>query len=115
MSAANWQFPTSPRSSSFMVAHTYASGGLKPAGYKVCKGRASPDGGPCVNVRTRRAPCDVNVAGTIAGMTWLLIGVGGAIGAIARHGLNHLVHQRWISSVFPIGIFLINVTGSIII
>jgi len=48
-------------------------------------------------------------------MTWLLIGVGGAVGAMARHGLNHLVHQRWISSVFPIGIFLINVTGSIII
>jgi fluoride exporter len=48
-------------------------------------------------------------------MTWLLVGVGGAIGAMARHGLNHLVHQRWASSVFPIGIFLINVMGSIVI
>lgn len=48
-------------------------------------------------------------------MTWLLVGVGGAIGAIARHGLNHLVHQKWVSTVFPIGIFLINVTGSIVI
>ncbi|HEX5068773.1 MAG TPA: fluoride efflux transporter CrcB [Vicinamibacterales bacterium] len=48
-------------------------------------------------------------------MTWLLVGVGGAIGAMARHGLNHVVHQRWVSSVFPIGIFVINVAGSIVI
>jgi len=48
-------------------------------------------------------------------MTWFLVGAGGAIGAIARHALNHFVHQRWVSSVFPIGIFLINVSGSIII
>jgi CrcB protein len=48
-------------------------------------------------------------------MTWLLVGAGGALGAIARHTLNHLVHQRWVSSVFPIGIFLINVSGSIVI
>ena len=48
-------------------------------------------------------------------MTWLLVGAGGALGAIARHALNHLVHQRWVSSVFPIGIFLINVSGSIVI
>jgi CrcB protein len=48
-------------------------------------------------------------------MTWLLVGVGGAIGAIARHALNHVVHQRWVSSVFPTGIFLINVIGSVVI
>ena len=48
-------------------------------------------------------------------MIWLLVGVGGAIGAIARHALNHLVHQRWVSSPFPIGIFLINVIGSVVI
>jgi CrcB protein len=48
-------------------------------------------------------------------MTWFLVGAGGAIGAMARHGLNHLVHQRTLSSTFPLGIFLVNVTGSIVI
>jgi CrcB protein len=48
-------------------------------------------------------------------MTWLLVGAGGAIGAIARHALNHFVHQRWVSSAFPLGIFLVNVIGSIVI
>ena len=26
-------------------------------------------------------------------MTWLLVGVGGGLGAMARHGLNSLVHR----------------------
>jgi fluoride exporter len=46
---------------------------------------------------------------------WLLIGAGGAVGAVARHGLNHLVHQRTFASTFPFGIFLINIFGSTII
>ena len=46
---------------------------------------------------------------------WLLVGAGGAVGAMARHGLNHLIHQRTFSSTFPFGIFLINVLGSAII
>lgn len=45
-------------------------------------------------------------------MIWLAIGAGGALGAMARHGLNHLVHQRALGAVFPHGIFLINVAGS---
>jgi fluoride exporter len=45
-------------------------------------------------------------------MTWLMVGAGGAIGAMARHGLNHLVHQRTLSSTFPLGIFLVNIAGS---
>jgi CrcB protein len=48
-------------------------------------------------------------------MTWLLVGLGGALGSIARHGLNHIVHQRQLSSTFPLGIFVINVAGSAII
>ena len=47
--------------------------------------------------------------------TWILVGAGGALGAMARHGLNHIVHQRYLASVFPLGIFLINVLGSIAI
>ena len=46
---------------------------------------------------------------------WLLVGVGGALGAMARHGLNHVVHQRTLASTFPSGIFAINVLGSIAI
>lgn len=48
-------------------------------------------------------------------MTWLLIGLGGALGSMARHGINHLIHQRNLSSTFPLGIFIINVLGSCVI
>ena len=47
--------------------------------------------------------------------TLLTIGLGGALGAIARHGVNHLVHQRMLSSMFPFGILLVNVLGSVAI
>jgi CrcB protein len=45
----------------------------------------------------------------------ILVGAGGALGSIARHALNHLVHQRFLSSTFPAGIFLVNVLGSVLI
>ena len=45
-------------------------------------------------------------------MIWLAIAAGGAIGATARHALNHVVHQRALASTFPAGIFIINVLGS---
>jgi CrcB protein len=45
-------------------------------------------------------------------MVWLLVGAGGALGGIARHGLNRLVHQGNLESSFPLGIFLVNVIGS---
>ena len=45
-------------------------------------------------------------------MIWLAVGAGGALGAMARHGLNHLVHQRALGAAFPYGIFIINVAGS---
>ena len=48
-------------------------------------------------------------------MSWLLVGFGGALGSIVRHGLNHLVHQRALTSTFPFGIFFVNVFGSIAI
>lgn len=48
-------------------------------------------------------------------MVWLLVGLGGAIGSMARHGLNHVIHQRNFTTTFPIGIFVINVLGSAII
>ena len=48
-------------------------------------------------------------------MTWLLVGLGGALGSMARHGLNHVIHQRQLSSTFPLGIFTINILGSVVI
>jgi fluoride exporter len=48
-------------------------------------------------------------------MVWLLVGLGGALGSMARHGLNHVIHQRQLSMTFPLGIFAINVLGSVLI
>ena len=48
-------------------------------------------------------------------MSWFLVGLGGALGSMARHGLNHVVHQRQMGSTFPLGIFTINIAGSIVI
>jgi CrcB protein len=48
-------------------------------------------------------------------MIWLLVGLGGALGSMARHGLNHLIHQRALASTFPAGVFVINVLGSVAI
>lgn len=47
-------------------------------------------------------------------MIWLLVGIGGAIGSVARHALNHLIHQRTLTSPFPLATFVINVVGSMI-
>ena len=46
-------------------------------------------------------------------MIWILVGVGGALGSMARHGVNHLIQSRL--SAFPFGIFTINVVGSVAI
>jgi len=48
-------------------------------------------------------------------MIWVLVGVGGALGAMARHGLNGLIHRQLLSAVFPHGIFVVNVIGSALI
>jgi CrcB protein len=48
-------------------------------------------------------------------MTWIMVGLGAAVGGMARHGMNQIVHQRSLSSTFPLGIFLINVLGSVVI
>ena len=44
----------------------------------------------------------------------LLIGIGGFIGAVARYGLSLWIGQRWGRS-FPLGTFLVNVSGSFFI
>lgn len=48
-------------------------------------------------------------------MTWIAIAVGGALGALARHAVNHVVHAHWLSARFPAGIVVVNVTGCFVI
>ena len=50
-----------------------------------------------------------------AGMVWLAIAVGGALGSMARHGVNVLVHGRWPMMRFPLATFLVNVAGCLVI
>jgi len=44
----------------------------------------------------------------------LLIGIGGFLGAVSRYGVAVWIGQRWGRS-FPLGTFIINVTGSFLI
>ena len=45
-------------------------------------------------------------------MTWVAIGAGGAIGAIARYAINGWVLRLNLVPGFPTGIFVVNVAGS---
>ncbi len=44
-------------------------------------------------------------------MTWLLIGVTGALGALARYGVSGVVQRRW-QTTFPVGTLVVNLTGA---
>ena len=48
-------------------------------------------------------------------MVWLAIAVGGALGSVARHGVNVLVHDRWPLMRFPLATLVVNVAGCLII
>ena len=48
-------------------------------------------------------------------MAWIAIAVGGALGSVARHGVNHLVHVRWLTTRFPLGTVVVNVAGCLVI
>lgn len=47
-------------------------------------------------------------------MNILIIGIGGFIGSIARYGMAVWIGQRW-GRIFPLGTFVINVSGSFVI
>ncbi len=47
-------------------------------------------------------------------MNIIIIGIGGFIGSIARYGMAIWIGQRWGRS-FPLGTFVINVSGSFVI
>lgn len=45
-------------------------------------------------------------------MTWVVIGVFGALGAVARYGVSGVV-QRLQTTTFPIGTLVVNLTGAL--
>jgi len=48
-------------------------------------------------------------------MVWVAIAVGGALGSMARHGVNVLVHGRWPAMRFPLATLVVNVVGCLVI
>lgn len=48
-------------------------------------------------------------------MTWIAVAVGGALGSLARHAVNHLVHERWLTTRFPVATVVVNVAGCLVI
>ena len=48
-------------------------------------------------------------------MVWIAIAVGGALGSVARHGVNVLIHGRWPMARFPLATLIVNVAGCLII
>jgi len=48
-------------------------------------------------------------------MTWLAIAVGGALGAVARHAVNHIAHTHALAARFPFGTLAANLSGCLAI
>jgi CrcB protein len=48
-------------------------------------------------------------------MTWLAVAAGGALGAVARHAVNHLVHVRWPTLRVPAATMAVNIGGCFLI
>ena len=48
-------------------------------------------------------------------LTWLAVGIGGALGSMARHGVNRIVAEQWPSLRFPLATTLINLAGCFVL
>ena len=48
-------------------------------------------------------------------MVWVAIAAGGALGSMARHGVNMLVHGRWPTMRFPLATMVVNIAGCLVI
>jgi CrcB protein len=48
-------------------------------------------------------------------VTWLAIAIGGALGSVGRHAVNHMAHSQWLTTRFPAGTVIVNVTGCFVI
>jgi CrcB protein len=46
---------------------------------------------------------------------WLAVAVGGALGCVARHGVNHLVSTQWPGVRFPAATAAVNLVGCFVI
>jgi CrcB protein len=44
-------------------------------------------------------------------LVWIVVGLGGAVGAMARHGVNGLVHHHWPLLRFPLATVVVNILG----
>ena len=44
-------------------------------------------------------------------MSYIIVGLGGALGAAMRHGVNRFAVAQW-GAAFPVGTLLVNVVGS---
>ena len=44
----------------------------------------------------------------------MVVGVGGALGSMARHGINRLVAEQWPLLRFPLSTTFINITGCLV-
>jgi len=47
-------------------------------------------------------------------MEFIFIGLGGSLGALARYSINIKIQQKW-GGLFPLGTFIVNMLGSLII
>jgi fluoride exporter len=43
--------------------------------------------------------------------TWIAVGVGGALGSMARHAVNHLMHSYGLLARFPAATLVVNLAG----
>jgi CrcB protein len=46
---------------------------------------------------------------------WIAVAIGGALGSLARHGVNHVVQTRWLTLRFPLGTAAVNLVGCLVI
>lgn len=57
----------------------------------------------------------VSAQHTIGDMSWIAVAIGGGLGSLARHGVNHLMHARWLTTKFPAGTVAVNLVGCLAI
>ena len=48
-------------------------------------------------------------------MGLIFVGVGGALGSIARYHLGKVIAQRSKNTLFPLGTFIINLSGAVLL
>lgn len=46
---------------------------------------------------------------------WVAVAVGGALGSMARHGVNHMMQTRFMTVRFPLGTLVVNLVGCLVI